>query len=56
MVKIFINQGCDLAIICAPTPMSKNEYIEADGCKFYRCDTSMVEEHIEWLKTPVIFN
>ena len=35
---------CDLAIVAVPTPMKK------DGS----CDTSIVEESIKWLKTPVI--
>ena len=36
--------NCDLAVVCVPTPMAK------DGS----CDTSIVEETIKWLKTPVI--
>lgn len=35
---------CDLAVICVPSPMG------ADGA----CDTSIVEETIAWLKTPLI--
>lgn len=35
---------CDLAIICLPTPMRE------DGS----CDTSIVEEAMGWLKTPLI--
>lgn len=36
---------CDLAIICVPTPTSD------DGLS---CDTSIVEEILEWLETPLI--
>lgn len=35
---------CDLAIVCVPTPAAD------DGS----CDTSLVEETVAWLKTPVI--
>jgi UDPglucose 6-dehydrogenase len=35
---------CDMAIICVPTAESK------DGA----CDTSLVEESVAWLKTPLI--
>src|SRR3990167_1297251 len=35
---------CDLAIVCLPTPMKE------DGS----CDTSIVEEVIGWLQTPLI--
>ena len=35
---------CDLAVICVPTPMSKDN----------ACDISIVEETVKWLKTPVI--
>lgn len=35
---------CDLAIICVPTPMKE------DGS----CDTSIVEECVSWLETPLI--
>jgi len=34
---------CDLGVICVPTPMSD------DGS----CDTSIVEEVVSWLKTPL---
>lgn len=36
--------ACGLAVICVPTPMSD------DGV----CDTSIVEETVSWLKTPLI--
>lgn len=35
---------CDIAFICVPTPMMKNG----------ACDTSIVEESVKWLKTPLI--
>lgn len=35
---------CDLAIVCVPTPMRE------DGS----CDTSIVEDTVAWLKTPLI--
>jgi nucleotide sugar dehydrogenase len=35
---------CDMAIVCVPTPMAE------DG----HCDTSIVEETVKWLKTPLI--
>ena len=35
---------CDVAFICVPTPMMK------DG----KCDTSIVEEVIGWIETPLI--
>lgn len=35
--------ACDLAIICVPTP-------DMGG----KCDTSIVEETVEWVKTPLI--
>jgi nucleotide sugar dehydrogenase len=35
---------CDLVLVCVPTPMSK------DG----RCDTSLVEESVDWIKSPLI--
>lgn len=41
--KQIVNQ-CDLAIICTPTPSKE------DGS----CDTSIVEETVSWLKTPLI--
>lgn len=36
--------SCDIAFVCVPTPRAQ------DG----RCDTSIVEEVVGWLKTPVI--
>ena len=42
--RALINQECDLAFICVPTPMK-------DGGS---CDISIVEETIEWLNVPVI--
>jgi UDPglucose 6-dehydrogenase len=35
---------CDLGVICVPTPMGID----------YSCDTSVVEEVVEWLETPQI--
>jgi len=35
---------CDLAIVCVPTPMKKN----------FSCDTSIVEDVVNWLETPLI--
>lgn len=48
--KSFINASredvdkCDLGIICVPTPMYDD----------YSCDVSIVEEVVQWLKTPLI--
>jgi len=42
--KTEINE-CDLAVVCVPTPMAKDK----------TCDTSIVEEVISWIKTPVIW-
>jgi len=39
-----INKEAQLAIICVPTPMKE------DGS----CDTSIVEETVKWLETPLI--
>jgi UDPglucose 6-dehydrogenase len=39
-----INQ-CELGVVCVPTPMKKDK----------SCDTSIVEESVAWLKTPVIW-
>jgi len=36
--------NCDLGIICVPTPSTENG----------KCDTSIVEEVIDWLNTPLI--
>jgi len=35
---------CDLAIICLPTPMKEDN----------SCDTSIVEEAVKWIETPLI--
>ena len=51
--KAEINK-CDLAVICVPTPMDSQEFVKIDGINIYRCDTSIVEEAVSWLKTPVI--
>lgn len=40
---------CDLAIVCVPTPMKENESGE-----FKSCDTSLVEDVVKKLETPVI--
>ena len=45
--------GADLGVVCVPTPMS-NQYKEIDGLKVYKSDTSIIEEVIDWLDTPVI--
>lgn len=37
---------CDLAVVCVPTPMKKDNDNE--------CDISYVEDAIEWLETPLI--
>lgn len=42
-IRKYVNE-CDLAVICVPTPMSE------DG----KCDTSLVEETLEWLATPLV--
>lgn len=52
-VKETINK-CDLAVICVPTPMSDKDHIKVEGINVYRCDTSIVESVVSWLKTPVI--
>ena len=36
--------ACDLSVICVPTPKKENN----------ECDTSIVEECVEWLNTPLI--
>ena len=43
---------CDLAVVGVPTMMSP-EFKEVDGLKVYKCDTSIVEDTIKWLETPV---
>ena len=45
---------CDLTIICVPTPMKKDEFVEVNGMKVYRCDTSIVEGVVEWCESTVI--
>lgn len=35
---------CDMAVVCVPTPMSEDK----------SCDTSIVEEVVSWLETPLI--
>jgi UDPglucose 6-dehydrogenase len=37
-------KGCELAIICVPTPSNK------DGS----CDISIIEDCLKWLKTPLV--
>ena len=44
---------CDLAVVAVPTPLGK-EYVEIDGLRVYQGDTSIVEECVSWLETPVI--
>src|SRR3989344_3961415 len=39
-----VNEKAELAIICVPTPSKEDGF----------CDTSVVEEMIGWLKTPLI--
>lgn len=49
--------ACDLAVVAVPTPMSNNYKQMASGnqrIKVYQCDTSIVEDVVSWLKTPVI--
>jgi len=36
--------GCDIAFICVPTPKKDDDF----------CDTSIVEETVSWLSTPLI--
>jgi len=36
--------GCDLAIVCVPTPMAEDK----------SCDTSIVEQVVEWCDAPLI--
>lgn len=36
--------ACDLGVVCVPTPMGKNG----------KCDTSILEETLKWMETPVI--
>jgi len=51
-----INDNCDLAIICVPTPpLGLNEQAVPDNAMiFYDVDTSIVEESVEWLETPLV--
>jgi len=42
--------ACDVAIVCVPTPMSVYDH---NGCQ-RACDTSIVEEVVSWLDTPLI--
>lgn len=44
VIKEFVNEFCELAVICVPTPQAE------DGS----CDTSIVEETVKWLETPLI--
>lgn len=39
---------CDLAVVCVPTPMQETEN------EFKECDTSIVEDVVKKLETPVI--
>ncbi len=43
-----INQTCELAIICVPTPPKAGEE------EFAPADIKIVEEAVKWLKTPLI--
>lgn len=43
-----INKECGLAIICVPTPMQET------NSEFKPVDTSIVEEVVNWLNTPLI--
>jgi UDPglucose 6-dehydrogenase len=38
--------ACDLAVVCVPTPMNEKNN--------YECDTSIVEEVITWIDSPLI--
>jgi len=42
--RALINKECDLAFVCVPTPSKKDD----------TCDTSIVEESVKWLETPII--
>ena len=54
--KEFINSDCDLAIVCVPTPPVGNheQAVSDNQDEFLSVDTSIVEETIAWLKTPLI--
>lgn len=39
-----INEFCDISFICVPTPQGENG----------ECDTSIVEEVLKWVDTPII--
>lgn len=43
MTKEMINE-CDVAVVCVPTPMDDDN----------ACDTSIVDETVAWLETPLI--
>lgn len=43
-----INKECGLAIVCVPTPMQESED------EFKKVDTSIIEDVIGWLETPLI--
>lgn len=51
-----INKNCSLAIVCVPTPpIGMDEQRVDDDCDtFLQADTSIVEEVVSWLKTPLI--
>ena len=54
--KDFINNNCDLAIICVPTPPQgrKEQSVPDELSAFLPVDTSIVEEAVAWLHTPLI--
>lgn len=46
----YINTTCSLAIICVPTPMTDQPNEQG----FFKADTSIVEDCVKWLNTPLI--
>lgn len=51
-----INENCSLAIVCVPTPPQgiTEQAIPDEQSEFLPADTSIVEEVISWLETPLI--
>lgn len=54
--KQVINENCDLAIVCVPTPPKgmTEQAVPDNQDAFLPVDTSIVEEVISWLETPLI--
>lgn len=48
--------GCDLAIVCVPTPPkgSAEQRVDDGQDEFLEADTSIVEEVVAWIETPLI--